>query len=294
MSLNRLIYDAIRRGNISLAKFSDDIPLNFGSAKDVSVSWDGSVLKFIPLTDDVGAINIGNGTKDIDFKVFLGSADIWAKFDVGNANFETKGIWLKIHNHDTTAEIGGLETKGEFINTSGLVIGQGNYWSYEPTGLTGTPVGVSASENVIALAPLHIVTAGNIYALSGHAQQHGTLNGAAVNMAGVIGVIEGVGANTLCLHIAGVQSAIMAGFVNPTTGTLSHFLANSTGTTVRDNLICALQAQYITNFVSFDVAGGCVFANVAITAVNTSHALRITIGGVDHYIPVFSDLSWGA
>jgi len=201
---------------------------------------------------------------------------------------------LKIHNHDTTAEIGGLETKGDFKNATGLCLGQANYWSYEPTGGTGTPTTLSASENVVAVDTGMTMTAGNMYSVSGHAQLHGTMNGATVNVAGVIGVLSGEGANTQVLHMAGVQSAVSAGFVNPTTGTLSHFLANSTGTTVRDNLICALQSQYITNFVSFDAAGGCVFVNVAITAVNTSHALRILIGGVDHYIPVFSDLSWGA
>ena len=201
---------------------------------------------------------------------------------------------LKIHNHDTTAEIGGLETKGDLINPTGTVTGETASWTYEPTGGTGTPDGVSASSNVLAVSPAFTVTSGNIYALHGEAQCHGTLNGGAVNVAGVIGVLSGAGANTLVLHMAGVQSAVSAGFVNPTTGTLSHFLANSTGTTVRDNLICALQSQYITNFVSFDAAGGCVFVNVAITAVNTSHALRILIGGVDHYIPVFSDLSWGS
>jgi len=228
-----------------------------------------------------------SGTNTVSFTAKLGS-QLYA-----NLTGKSYTI-LKIHNHDTTAEIGGLETKGDLVNATGSVVGEQASWTYEPTGLTGTPSGVSASSNVLAVSPGFTVTAGNIYALVGEAQCHGTLNGGTVNVAGVIGILSGAGANTLVLHMAGVQSAVSSGFVNPTTGTLSHFLANSTGTTVRDNLICLLQAQYVTNFVSFDVAGGCVFANVAITAVNTSHALRILIGGVDHYIPVFSDLSWGA
>jgi len=90
--LNRLIYNAIRRGNISLAKFSDDIPLDFGSSKDVSVAWDGSALNILPLTDDVGAINIGNGTKDIDFKIFLGSTAKYVDFNVGDSKAYFSGI----------------------------------------------------------------------------------------------------------------------------------------------------------------------------------------------------------
>lgn len=38
----------------------------------------------------------------------------------------------------------------------------------------------------------------------------------------------------------------------------------------------------------------CVFTNAAIPNVNSSHALRIDIDGTPHYIPVFSDLSWGS
>ena len=38
----------------------------------------------------------------------------------------------------------------------------------------------------------------------------------------------------------------------------------------------------------------CCFTNVATPAVNTSHALRVDIDGTEHYIPIYSDLSWDA
>jgi len=200
---------------------------------------------------------------------------------------------LKIHNHDTTAEIGGLETKGELINTTGTVVGEQSSWSYEPTGLTGTPTGISASANVMALAPSHIITSGNLYALSGEAQIHGTLNGGTVNVAGVIGIISGAGATTLCLHMAGVQSAINV--TNPTTGTLSHFLANTTGTGVIDHLICMQASQYITNFASFNspASGKCIEVNTTtLTLTETSHHIRINVAGAAGYIPVFDASNW--
>jgi len=200
---------------------------------------------------------------------------------------------LKIHNHDTTAEIGGIETKGELINTTGLVIGAAGYWSYEPTGLTGTPTGISAGVNVMALAPSHIITTGNLYALSGEAQIHGTLNGGAVNVAGVIGIISGAGPTTLCLHMAGVQSAVTV--TNPTTGTLSHFLANTVGTGVIDNLLCMQASQLITNFASFNEAATdkCVEVNTTtLTLTATSYHLRVLIAGNVGYIPVFDAKTW--
>ena len=202
---------------------------------------------------------------------------------------------LKIHNHDTTAEIGGLETKGDLINISGSVVGEQASWTYEPTGGSGAPSGVSASSNVLAISAGFTVTAGNIYALVGEAQLYGTLNGAAVNVAGVIGVVGGNGANTQVLHMAGIQSAMSTGLVNPTTGTLSYFLANSLSTVAIDNLICSLQSAYITNFVSFDGAGTdkCVEVNTTtLTLTETSYCIRVLIEGNVGYIPVFDAKTW--
>jgi len=239
-------------------------------------------------TTIIGNVVLGaSGSETVTFTAKLGS-QLYSNLT------GTDYTILKIHNHDTTAEIGGLETKGDLINTTGTVAGETASWTYEPTGLTGTPTGVSASSNVLAVSSGYTVTTGNIYALHGEAQLYGTLNGATVNVAGVIGVVGGNGANTQVLHMAGVQSAMSTGLVNPTTGTLSYYLANSLSTVVVDNLICSLQSQYITNFASFDAVGGCIFANVAITAVNTAYALKINVAGTDAYIPVYTDLSWGS
>lgn len=197
---------------------------------------------------------------------------------------------LKIHSHLNTSEIGAAEFKGEFINTTGTVEGVVSTWSYQPTGGTGSPTGVTASTNVLAIAPTFTVNAGNIYALTGEVQLQGTLNGATVNVAGVIGILSGNGANTEVLHMAGVQSAMSTGLVNPTTGTLSHFLANSTSTVVIDNLLCMQDSEYITNFASFNSAATdkCIEANSGTPAGAVSHMIRVIIGGVPAYIPAYA------
>jgi len=205
---------------------------------------------------------------------------------------------LKIHNHDTTAEIGGLETKGDLVTIDPLkpsLTGVQASWTYEPAGGTGAPAGVSASSNVLAVSPGFTVTAGNIYALVGEVQCQGTLNGATVNVAGVIGILSGAGANTQVMHMAGVQSAISVGFVNPTTGTLSHFLANNSGACIVDNLICMQASQLITNFAWFNMAAAdkCVEANVnAMTLTQTSYHIRVLIEGNVGYVPVFDKKTW--
>lgn len=48
----------------------------FGDAKDVSVSWNGTNLAVLPVADNVGVFQIGNGTLSMDFQVFgLTAAD---------------------------------------------------------------------------------------------------------------------------------------------------------------------------------------------------------------------------
>lgn len=75
-------------------KLGDTDILQFGDASggDVNVTWSGSLLQISPATDDTGSINIGNGTADIDFKVFLGTASQYALFDVGNSALALTGI----------------------------------------------------------------------------------------------------------------------------------------------------------------------------------------------------------
>jgi len=58
--------------------------IKFGDAPDITLAFDGTQLEFLPATDDTGALNIGDGTTDMDFKVFLGSTSNYALFDVGN------------------------------------------------------------------------------------------------------------------------------------------------------------------------------------------------------------------
>jgi len=48
----------------------------------------GNVLKIRPKTADTGSINVGDGTYDLDVKVFLGSTTEYVLFDVGKSAFE--------------------------------------------------------------------------------------------------------------------------------------------------------------------------------------------------------------
>lgn len=42
----------------------------------------GQKLKFLPSTDNVGAINIGDGTTDMDLKIFMGTTSNYVEWDI--------------------------------------------------------------------------------------------------------------------------------------------------------------------------------------------------------------------
>lgn len=48
----------------------------------------GNILKVRPRVTDTGSINIGDGTYDMDVKVFLGSTTEYVLFDVGNSQLD--------------------------------------------------------------------------------------------------------------------------------------------------------------------------------------------------------------
>ena len=48
----------------------------------------GDVISVRPTIDDTGSINIGDGTTDMDVKVFLGSTSEYVLFDVGNSRLD--------------------------------------------------------------------------------------------------------------------------------------------------------------------------------------------------------------
>lgn len=54
----------------------------------IKSKWSSGDLIFLPRTDDTGAINIGDGTRDCDLKVFLGSTSEYVLFDVGNSQLQ--------------------------------------------------------------------------------------------------------------------------------------------------------------------------------------------------------------
>ena len=62
---------------------TDDTTISFGDAQDATIAWNATALEILPKTDDTGALNIGDGTTDMDVKVFLGTTGEYLLCDMG-------------------------------------------------------------------------------------------------------------------------------------------------------------------------------------------------------------------
>lgn len=52
----------------------------------------GEILSLRPEINDTGALHVGDGTNDMDMKVFLGASTKYALFDVGNSRFQLEDV----------------------------------------------------------------------------------------------------------------------------------------------------------------------------------------------------------
>jgi len=99
---------------------NDEVKFGDGSGGDVRVAWNGSSLNFLPLTDDTGYIAIGNGSKDLDLKVYLGTSAKYVLFDVGNSYLNLTQVQIYAPNLVTTGV--GTTAGTLYVNANGYVI----------------------------------------------------------------------------------------------------------------------------------------------------------------------------
>ena len=88
-------------------------------ATRIKTKWSSGNLIFYPAIDDTGAINIGDGTYDCDFKIFLGSTTEYMEFDVGNSRTNIYGAPLYIDGFSGTA---GTSALIQFAGSNGVLV----------------------------------------------------------------------------------------------------------------------------------------------------------------------------
>lgn len=90
--------DELHVAAAGILNVEDDAYIKFGDDLDIVATFNGTNLVFTPATDDTGAIHIGDGTTDMDFKVFLGSTSKYVLFDVGNSAVDFHGVDVSLSN----------------------------------------------------------------------------------------------------------------------------------------------------------------------------------------------------
>ena len=160
-------------------QFKDNDFLVFGTGAgdtgDVGIKWDsaGTMLEMLPTTDDTGSFNIGDGTADIDVKIFLGTSGEYVLFDVGNslANFQVPitAAQTITYSDEVVHSSAFTETKSAnytmdindcgkiiYVDTNAVVItlpstAVGLYYTFVNAGATDGTVGFSISPAAIDL-----------------------------------------------------------------------------------------------------------------------------------------------
>jgi len=177
------------------AGLSDDITMGFGTDNDITLGWDNTntVLELLPKTDDTGAFNIGDGTTDMDLKVFMGSTSNYVQFDnsVATVNLVESKIVQSMTTTSTSALYASRWTALGRNGTAGDLVG---LYGRAKTAATTAFAANSTAAGVLAwcdLSGTFTVGSGNIYA-------------------GVRAIVE-TGGDDLSSMAGGGQSAIFYG-----------------------------------------------------------------------------------
>ena len=81
-------------------EFDDNCLLAFGDDDDVSIKWDTTKLLVLPLTNDTGIIQIGDGTLSMDLEWFGSISTRYILFDVGDDRLTLEDIDLYLGDND--------------------------------------------------------------------------------------------------------------------------------------------------------------------------------------------------
>jgi len=160
--------DALILEDVDL-KLGDNDQLIFGDGADIVINYTGSLFLLVPATDDTGAINIGNGTTDIDLKIFLGSTSEYVDFNVGDSKVTFAGAASTIISITSTLTGSTADNAVEIDVTDEMTISGGMnralYINYSCTGaqsgtaqLNAIAIDMDISDDIVDWMPLTIYT----------------------------------------------------------------------------------------------------------------------------------------
>lgn len=270
-----------------------------GGAKLATFDCDDSstVLYLRPATTDTESLNIGDGTTDMDVKVFLGSTSEYVLFDVGNSYMALACPLVPAASDGAAIGSATLMWSDLFLASGGVInFNNGDVTLTHSTGAlavaatwataaaTGRPFGVTLTVNA--------ALGGWSNALKGYVA-YGTA-GSTTGLGSAVNAEILLSTGTTSGTYAPLESELVANSA-VSSGTATSFMymniagSNSTGkTTLNTNgYLFELGAGVVdTSSGMFDVA------TTTPTTVEFDAQLRIRVGGVNYYIPLSADTSF--
>lgn len=241
------------------------------------------ILKIRPAVDDTGSLQIGDGTLDMDVKVFLGDTTHYGMFNVGTQTLDVHGK-QKFHAHLVT-ESYGAQFRTEYNAATGDFFGI-DAEAHQQVSRTGGGVrGLSMCARVVAGTT--VSSTANI--IGGHflLDNDGTLNGTGLHAA-LVAKVDAGGTFTAVGHLASLWvDSLQEGTV---TGSHELIYMTNNGASTMDQAIYLYGGNKISKLMELNTCGTMV-GNKVDADVTFAHykKIAITIDGAAYWLVAGSD-----
>ena len=255
------------------------VDMNFGKNKTggyftLRTDETNKILKIRPAVDDTGYLQIGDGTLDMDVKVFLGDTTHYGMFNVGTQTLDVHGK-QKFHAHLVT-ESYGAQFRTEYNAATGDFFGI-DAEAHQQVSRTGGGVrGLSMCARVVAGTT--VSSTANI--IGGHflLDNDGTLNGTGLHAA-LVAKVDAGGTFTAVGHLASLWvDSLQEGTV---TGSHELIYMTNNGASTMDQAIYLYGGNKISKLFELNTCGGMIAAKVDADIVFAHYRkVAVTIDGL--------------
>lgn len=220
------------------------------------------------------------------FEEYMGSLLIEKALKV-NGNFTLNGAlstinYIKLHNHNMTAEGYALQIRGELTASTGTIWGIDSETHLRPTtGTTGT-ANVRGVQGVALLASGFTSTNGTLIGTYGQARADGTFNAPAGILCGTYGLIEASAAITAA-HVCSIWADSHQ--AEAVTGEHELIYASNNGAAVMDSVMYIYAGNNITNLFKISTATGMV-EDATGQSMTITKKIKLNIDGATVYLQV--------
>ena len=211
-------------------------PLYFGDLRDVNIAWDTANLVMLPLVDNTGIFQIGNGTLSMDVQIFGLTAASYLLWDNSENTLDLISALAGAATQDSMSI-----TTADAVAGAGL-LGRGLFINYDNNGVktgaqaesNGLGINMDADADVTGLFGINVYTAG--------------LTGATINRVAAytcyLDEVAGTVTAASCIHL---ETAVQAATVHDYISMRSHALQQGM-------ITCRSGGDVATYFLVFDPA----------------------------------------